>query len=184
MDNSSAEPANFQSAFNPPAATEPSKVTGQPSPELPDTPMHIPSRTVTQPGMPNSYTAASQSVANSPFASLANVEPRRPTVPTRQSSPLTGSVLHRHKQPSPHKLFQLHSLSRPNCHSRLPKQLRWPPPTNNRSTNRHNPAQHNSRQIWVACSSLPRWHNSRNHILHHSRPSMLDKRIWPLNQLQ
>lgn len=87
MDNSSAEPANFQSAFNPPAATEPSKVTGQPSPELPDTPMRIPSRTVTQPGMPNSYTAASQSVADSPFASLANVEPRRPTTPTRPAQP-------------------------------------------------------------------------------------------------
>ena len=58
--SNTAEPTNFQSAFNPPAATEPSKVAGQPSPELPDTPMHIPSREATQPGMPNSYTAASQ----------------------------------------------------------------------------------------------------------------------------
>ena len=85
--SNTAEPTNFQSAFNPPAATEPSKVAGQPSPELPDTPMHIPSREATQPGMPNSYTAASQSVANSPFASLANVEPRRSTVPPRSSQP-------------------------------------------------------------------------------------------------
>ena len=85
--SNTAEPTNFQSAFNPPAATEPSKVAGQPSPELPDTPMHIPSREATQPGMPNSYTAASQSVANSPFASLANVEPRRPAVPPRSSQP-------------------------------------------------------------------------------------------------
>lgn len=85
--SNTAEPTNFQSAFNPPAATEPSKVAGQPSPELPDTPMHIPSREATQPGMPNSYTAASQSVADSPFASLANVEPRRSTVPPRSSQP-------------------------------------------------------------------------------------------------
>ena len=69
--SNTAEPTNFQSAFNPPAATEPSKVAGQPSPELPDTPMHIPS----------------QSVADSPFASLANVEPRRSTVPPRSSQP-------------------------------------------------------------------------------------------------
>lgn len=90
-DGSPTGPANFQSAFNPPAATEPSKVVGQPSPELPDTPMHIPSRTVAQPGMPNSYTAASQSVADSPFASLANIEPRRPVVSQaqRQSQPTT-----------------------------------------------------------------------------------------------
>lgn len=85
--SNTAEPTNFQSAFNPPAATEPSKVASQPSPELPDTPMHIPSREATQPGMPNSYTAASQSVADSPFASLANVEPRRPAVPPRSSQP-------------------------------------------------------------------------------------------------
>ena len=85
--SNTAEPTNFQSAFNPPAATEPSKVAGQPSPELPDTPMHIPSREATQPGMPNSYTAASQSVADSPFASLANIEPRRPAVPPRSSQP-------------------------------------------------------------------------------------------------
>ena len=90
--SNTAEPTNFQSAFNPPAATEPSKVTGQPSPELPDTPMHIPSREATQPGMPNSYTAASQSVANSPFASLANVEPRRPAVPPRPSQPSTQAT--------------------------------------------------------------------------------------------
>ena len=56
-------------------------------PELPDTPMHIPSREATQPGMPNSYTAARSIVANSPFASLANVEPRRSTVPPRSSQP-------------------------------------------------------------------------------------------------
>ena len=49
--------------------------------------MHIPSREATQPGMPNSYTAASQSVADSPFASLANIEPRRPAVPPRSSQP-------------------------------------------------------------------------------------------------
>ena len=85
--SNTAEPTNFQSAFNPPAATEPSKVAGQPSPELPDTPMHIPSREATQPGMPNSYTAASQSVADSPFASLANIEPRRPAVTPRSSRP-------------------------------------------------------------------------------------------------
>ena len=90
-DSTPTGPANFQSAFNPPAATEPSRVVGQPSPELPDIPMHIPSRTVAQPGMPNSYTAASQSVADSPFASLANIEPRRPTVNPvqRQSQPAT-----------------------------------------------------------------------------------------------
>lgn len=90
--SNTAEPTNFQSAFNPPAATEPSKVTGQPSPELPDTPMHIPSREATQPGMPNSYTAASQSVADSPFASLANVEPRRPAVPPRPSQSSTQAT--------------------------------------------------------------------------------------------
>lgn len=90
--SNTAEPTNFQSAFNPPAATEPSKVTGQPSPELPDTPMHIPSREAAQPGMPNSYTAASQSVADSPFASLANIEPRRPAVPPRSSQPSTQAA--------------------------------------------------------------------------------------------
>ena len=90
--SNTAEPTNFQSAFNPPAATEPSKVAGQPSPELPDTPMHIPSREAAQPGMPNSYTAASQSVADSPFASLANVEPRRPVVPPRPAQPSAQSA--------------------------------------------------------------------------------------------
>lgn len=58
------EPANFQSAFNPPAATEPAAVAGQSAPELPDTPMSIPSRMVQQPGMPSSYSAAAQTADN------------------------------------------------------------------------------------------------------------------------
>ena len=79
------EPANFQSAFNPPEATNPSAVIGRDSPQLPDRPMNIPSRTVQQPGMPASYTAATQSVANSPFSSLAHqpVRPRQTGSTTR-----------------------------------------------------------------------------------------------------
>lgn len=59
-----AEPGNYQSAFNPPAATNPARAASQPQPKLPDTPLHIPTRTVPQAGMPSSYNAAVQSVDN------------------------------------------------------------------------------------------------------------------------
>lgn len=59
-------PANFQSSFNPPAAVNPASTAGVQMPNLPDSPMNIPSRMAQQPGMPASYNAALQS-ANNPF---------------------------------------------------------------------------------------------------------------------
>lgn len=108
-------PASFQSAFNPEAATNPAAVAGRPQPNLPDTPMNIPTRTAPQPGMPASYAAATESAgmaigqqssftpsqnpapdemsaqANSDaeraLAQLQNLNAITPATPTAQASP-------------------------------------------------------------------------------------------------
>lgn len=108
-------PASFQSAFNPEAATNPAAVAGRPQPNLPDTPMNIPTRTAPQPGMPASYAAATESAgmaigqqssftpsqnptpdemsaqANSDaeraLAQLQNLNAITPATPTAQTSP-------------------------------------------------------------------------------------------------
>lgn len=94
-----AEPNNFQSSFNPPAATNPAKVAGQSMPKLPDTPLHIPTRTVQQPGMPASYNAALQSAASLSAAPL--VAPVTPTAATALATPTGQPVQARSIQQAP-----------------------------------------------------------------------------------
>ena len=91
-----ATPSMNQSAFNPPAATEPSRVAGVTAPELPDRPMNIPAKMDQQPSMATAqpHTNMAQSVNNfpgrqttsgTPMPSL-NTAPQQPAVAS-QSAP-------------------------------------------------------------------------------------------------
>lgn len=101
VDNSS-EPASFQSAFNPPAATNPAQVANQPQPQLPDAPMNIPTRMVQQPGMPASYATATQSAQQMPGAAPAQPAQRfaatAQPAQTAQQAPTTTTPV---TQPAP-----------------------------------------------------------------------------------
>ena len=91
-----ATPSMNQSAFNPPAATEPSRVAGVTAPELPDRPMNIPAKMNQQPSMttaqPHANMAQSvnnfpgrQTTSGTPTPSL-NTTPKQPAVAS-QSAP-------------------------------------------------------------------------------------------------
>ena len=91
-----ATPSMNQSAFNPPAATEPSRVAGVTAPELPDRPMNIPAKMDQQPSMataqPHANMAQSvnnfpggQTTSGTPMPSL-NTAPQQPAVAS-QSAP-------------------------------------------------------------------------------------------------
>ena len=101
-----ATPADFQSSFNPPEATNPAAVTGEAAPQLPDTPMNIPSRMVQQPGMPASYAAATQSAENNQTAGLATTEPvvAQPTMATPGNMASSGQPIQPLPQPQPSEM--------------------------------------------------------------------------------
>ncbi len=98
-----ATPADFQSSFNPPEATNPSAVTGEAAPQLPDTPMNIPSRMAQQPGMPASYAAAAQSAESNQAVGLATTEPvvAQPTMATPGNMAPSGQPIQPQPQPQP-----------------------------------------------------------------------------------
>lgn len=91
-----ATPSMNQSAFNPPAATEPSRVAGVTAPELPDRPMNIPAKMDQQPSMATAQPHANmaQSVNNFPGRQTTsgtpmpspNTAPQQPAVAS-QSAP-------------------------------------------------------------------------------------------------
>lgn len=92
------QPGTYQSSFNPLSATDPAKAVGQPEPKLPDTPMHIPSRTVPQPNMSASFTAASQTVANFPgISQQSSANDQYTQAPAASQSP---NQLHVLQQPT------------------------------------------------------------------------------------
>ena len=91
-----ATPSMNQSAFNPPAATEPSRVAGVTAPELPDRPMNIPAKMDQQPSMATAQPHANmtqsvnnfpggQTTSGTPTTSL-NTAPQQPAAAS-QSAP-------------------------------------------------------------------------------------------------
>lgn len=91
-----AAPSMNQSAFNPPAATEPSRVAGVTAPELPDRPMNIPAKMDQQPSIATAQPRANmaqsvnnfpgeQTTSGAPMPSL-NTTPQQPAVAS-QSTP-------------------------------------------------------------------------------------------------
>lgn len=91
-----ATPSMNQSAFNPPAATEPSRVAGVAAPELPDRPMNIPAKMDSQPSVATAQPRANmaqsvnnfpgrQATSGTPMPSL-NTAPQQPAV-ANQSAP-------------------------------------------------------------------------------------------------
>ena len=87
-----ATPSMNQSAFNPPAATEPSRVAGVTAPELPDRPMNIPAKMDQQPSMATAqpHTNMAQSVNNFPGRQTTSGTPT-PSLNTAPQQPAVAS---------------------------------------------------------------------------------------------
>ena len=91
-------PSAYQSAFNPPSATEPARVAGQPSPQLPDTPMHIPEP---RPTAPDPLTLQQQRLAQlERWRSTATTANTTPASTTSQSQSTQSTATPNYQMPA------------------------------------------------------------------------------------
>lgn len=124
-------PANFQSSFNPPAAVNPASTAGVQMPNLPDSPMNIPSRMTQQPGMPASYSAALQS-ANNPFYTPGTNNQQQPApqqTPTQTiNNPFTLTQSQTQQAPSQQPTERAQQYSIPYAQSTVNNQQTQPQP--------------------------------------------------------